>query len=194
MRVPTQDLTNMSSARAPIRVTPLPRPGRRASERRRNRSSSAGEALELALSAAAHESQLDVVLIADDFGMLVASSHTALDLEMLAAITPIVSRGRPRPASAQRRAARVQRQVDQGDGRDLHIAARRRPIDAGHGRDAERVTVARRLRAEPPSRSSTDDLAILWRILREPLHSRHHGHRPAEVDEIATICAVHRWD
>ncbi|MFO7567803.1 MAG: hypothetical protein R6X02_34505 [Enhygromyxa sp.] len=46
----------------------------------------------MALSAAAEG--LDVVLIADDSGMLVASSHTPLDLEMLAAITPIVSRGR----------------------------------------------------------------------------------------------------
>lgn len=83
-----------STARKPIRITPLPRPGRRVVERRKQRSSSAGEALQLALSAAADEGQLDVVLIADDFGMLVASSQTALDLEMLAAITPIVSRGR----------------------------------------------------------------------------------------------------
>jgi len=62
-------------------------------ERRKQRSAQAGDALEMALSAAAAEG-LDVVLIADDSGMLVASSHTPLDLEMLAAITPIVSRGR----------------------------------------------------------------------------------------------------
>jgi hypothetical protein len=48
----------------------------------------------MALSSAATAGGLDVVLIADDSGMLVASSHTPLDLEMLAAITPIVSRGR----------------------------------------------------------------------------------------------------
>lgn len=82
-----------STARTPIRVTPLPRPGRMI-ERRKQRSIRAGDALELALSAAATTAALDVVLIADDSGMLVASSHTPLDLEMLAAITPIVSRGR----------------------------------------------------------------------------------------------------
>lgn len=83
-----------STARAPFRITPLPRPGRRVVERRKQRSSGTADALELALSAAADGGVLDVVLIADDFGMLVASSNTTLDLEMLAAITPIVSRGR----------------------------------------------------------------------------------------------------
>ncbi|EDM78806.1 hypothetical protein PPSIR1_32447 [Plesiocystis pacifica SIR-1] len=34
------------------------------------------------------------MLIADDCGMLVSNSHTELDLEMLAAVTPIVARGR----------------------------------------------------------------------------------------------------
>ena len=82
-----------SFARTPLRVTPLPRPGR-VIERRKKRSGAAGDALELALSAAAAGGELDVVLIADDAGMLVSSSHTPLDLEMLAAITPIVSRGR----------------------------------------------------------------------------------------------------
>lgn len=80
-----------STARTPIRVTPLPRPGR-VIERRKRRSAHAAAALEMALSAAAEG--LDVVLIADDSGMLLASSHTPLELEMLAAITPIVSRGR----------------------------------------------------------------------------------------------------
>ena len=80
-----------STARTPIRVSPLPRPGR-VIERRKRRSVQAATALEMAMSAAAEG--LDVVLIADDSGMLVASSHTPLDLEMLAAITPIVSRGR----------------------------------------------------------------------------------------------------
>lgn len=99
-----------STARTPFRITPLPRPGRRVVERRKQRSSSVAEALELALSAAANESQLDVVLVADDYGMLVASSHTSLDLEMLAAITPIVSRGRAK-ASIKRN----------GDHRDLSV-------------------------------------------------------------------------
>ena len=82
-----------SIARTPLRVSPLPRPGR-VIERRKHRAASAADALELALSSAAADGQLDVVLIADDSGMLVAASHTPLDLEMLAAITPIVSRGR----------------------------------------------------------------------------------------------------
>jgi hypothetical protein len=82
-----------STARTPIRVTPLPRPGRMI-ERRKQRSGRAGDALAMALSSAADGGGLDVVLIADDSGMLVASSTTPLDLEMLAAITPIVSRGR----------------------------------------------------------------------------------------------------
>jgi hypothetical protein len=82
-----------STARTPLRVSPLPHPGRIV-EKRKNRTHRAGDALEMALSAAAKTGELDVVLIADDSGMLVASSHTPLDLEMLAAITPIVSRGR----------------------------------------------------------------------------------------------------
>ena len=82
-----------STARLPVRVSPLPRPGR-VIERRQNRAKSAADALELALSAAAEAGGLDVVLIADDSGMLVAASDTPLDLDMLAAVTPIVSRGR----------------------------------------------------------------------------------------------------
>lgn len=82
-----------SIARPPIRLAPLPRPGR-VLERRKQRSTAAADALELALSSAAASGGLDVVLIADDSGMLVASSPTPLELEMLAAITPIVSRGR----------------------------------------------------------------------------------------------------
>ncbi|PRQ03559.1 hypothetical protein ENSA5_14910 [Enhygromyxa salina] len=99
-----------STARAPIRITPLPRPGRRVVERRKQRSNGTADALELALSAAADGGVLDVVLIADDFGMLVASSNTTLDLEMLAAITPIVSRGRAK-ASIKRN----------GEHRDLSV-------------------------------------------------------------------------
>jgi hypothetical protein len=103
-----------STARtSPIRVTPLPRPGR-VLERRKQRSASAGDALELALSAAAEAGELDVILVADDSGMLVASSHTALDLEMLAAITPIVSRGRAK-ASVKRN----------GDQRELSVKSLR---------------------------------------------------------------------
>lgn len=80
-----------------FRIRPLPRPGRPTFERRRCRSNSAAEALELALTGAAQRGKLDVVLLADDTGMLVANSRTDLDLSMLAAVTPIVGRGRATP-------------------------------------------------------------------------------------------------
>ncbi len=83
-----------STARTPLRVLPLPRPGRRVVERRQQRSQSSADALELALTGAAERGGLDAVLIADDCGMLVCHSRTELDLEMLAAVTPIVARGR----------------------------------------------------------------------------------------------------
>jgi hypothetical protein len=135
-----------SSAQAPFRITPLPRPGRRPAERRKQRSAATAEALQLALSAAANEGQLDVVLVADDFGMLVASSHTPLDLEMLAAITPIVSRGRAK-ASVKRNGEQRELSVKSIKVLDetLHVAAL-------GGDPSERalavmrsVTVARRL-------------------------------------------------
>lgn len=82
-----------SLARTPLRVLPLPKPGRRVVERRKQRSPGTADALELALTSAAEEA-LDVVLIADDQGMLVCHGQTELDLEMLAAVTPIIARGR----------------------------------------------------------------------------------------------------
>lgn len=113
-----------STARLPHRITPLPRPGRRVVERRKQRSSSCAEALELALSAASDGGGLDVVLIADDYGMLVASSQTELELDMLAAITPIVSRGR---ANATIKRNGEQREFSVKSirvfGETLHIAA-----------------------------------------------------------------------
>ena len=112
-----------STARSPLRLQPLPRPGR-FSERRKQRSGSAADALELALSSAAQGSELDVVLVADDFGMLVASSHTDLELDMLAAITPIVSRGKAR-ASIKRNGEHRELSVKSIRVHDetLHVAA-----------------------------------------------------------------------
>lgn len=135
-----------STARTPIRITPLPRPGRRVVERRKQRSSSTADALELALSAAANESQLDVVLIADDFGMLVASSHTPLDLEMLAAVTPIVSRGRAK-ASIKRNGEHRELSVKSIKVYEetLHIAALGGDASARALGVMRSVTVARRL-------------------------------------------------
>ncbi len=54
-------------------------------------------AIELAFTCAAERAGLDVVLLVDDAGMLVAGSRTSLDLSMLAAVTPIVGRGQAIP-------------------------------------------------------------------------------------------------
>jgi hypothetical protein len=80
-----------------LRLSPLPRPGLKHQERRRRRSTNAGEALELALSSAARRGELAAVLVVDEQGMLVAKSDTDLDLTMLAAVTPIVGRGKAVP-------------------------------------------------------------------------------------------------
>lgn len=113
-----------STARTPQRIKPLPRPGRRVTERRKLRSPKVAEALELALSGAVERGSLDVVLIADDLGMLVANSRTELDLEMLAAITPIVARGRAR-ASIKRNGEQRELSVKSIKVLDetLHVAA-----------------------------------------------------------------------
>lgn len=80
--------------KSPFRVVPLPRPRPKDQERRQRRSTSVAEALELALSGAANRGSLDAVLIVDADGMLVAKNRTGLDLAMLAAVTPIVGRGK----------------------------------------------------------------------------------------------------
>ncbi|MEM7159499.1 MAG: hypothetical protein AAF799_42060 [Myxococcota bacterium] len=80
-----------------LRLRPLPRPGRPTYERRKNRSEHAADALDLALQSAANRGELDAVLVVDDEGMVVAQSKTELDLSMLAAVTPIVGRGRAVP-------------------------------------------------------------------------------------------------
>ena len=80
-------------ATIPFKVRKLPRPGASISERRTRRSSAAGEALQLALDRAVGRGELDAVVIADATGMVVAKSDTELDLNMLAAILPLVGRG-----------------------------------------------------------------------------------------------------
>ncbi len=87
----------MNVSERPLRLRPLPRPGRATAERRKRRSSNAAEALELALTSAARRGRLDAVLVVDESGMLVAKSQTELDLTMLAAVTPIVGRGKAVP-------------------------------------------------------------------------------------------------
>ena len=97
-----------------FRVQPLPRPANTSGERRKKRSTAAGEALQLALDRAAARAGLDVVVLADEDGMLVANSETPLDLGMLAAILPLVGRGQVSAAIKRR-----------GEPRDLTVE----PVD-----------------------------------------------------------------
>ncbi|GEM_PF-1072599 len=87
------DVPRLSGEHKPLRLPRLPRPGRPSEERRKLRTDHAGQALTHALNGAANRADLDAVLVVDDFGMLVSSNDTNFDLEMLAAVTPIVARG-----------------------------------------------------------------------------------------------------
>lgn len=78
-------------------VRPLPRPDGVHGERRQRRSTSVAVAIELALTCAADRGGLEAVLVVDDDGLLVARSRCAIDLSMLAAVTPIVGRGQAVP-------------------------------------------------------------------------------------------------
>lgn len=77
----------------PLRVPPLPRPGRPLFERRRDRPNETAAALISAFDHAARRGELDVLIVTDEAGILVSSSTTELDLSMLAAVTPLVARG-----------------------------------------------------------------------------------------------------
>ena len=77
----------------PLRVPPLPRPGRPLFERRRDRPTETAAALISAFDHAARRGELDVLIVTDEAGILVSSSTTELDLSMLAAVTPLVARG-----------------------------------------------------------------------------------------------------
>ncbi|NVB37824.1 hypothetical protein G6O69_08260 [Pseudenhygromyxa sp. WMMC2535] len=137
-----------STARTPLRITPLPRPGRRVTERRQNRTNRTADALELALSGAVERAGIDVVLIADDRGMIVSHSQTDLDLEMLAAITPIVARGRAK-ASIKRNGAQREFGVKSIRVFDetLHVAALGGDASARALGLMQAVTAARRILA-----------------------------------------------
>ena len=80
-----------------LRIAKLPKPERGQTDRRIKRSENTAEALELALTCAAERANLDAVLLVDDAGLLVSNSLTPLDLSMLAAVTPIVGRGKAVP-------------------------------------------------------------------------------------------------
>lgn len=80
----------------PLRLPPLPRPGKPLYERRRNRPQDTKSALVAAFDSAVARGALDVVVIADENGFVVSNSTTDLDLTMLAAVTPLVAQGRTR--------------------------------------------------------------------------------------------------
>jgi len=108
-----------------IRLHPLPHPVRRPiQERRRNRPLGTADALNRALNAAADRGRLDAVIVTDDRGMLVSQSATTLELEMLAAVTPIVARGQVR-AKIKRSGFKRELSVRsmQIMGETLHVAA-----------------------------------------------------------------------
>ena len=81
----------------PLRLRPLPRPARPTIERRQNRSEHSADALRLAMNATARRGALEAVLLVDEEGMLVAQNDCQVDLAMLAAVTPLVARGRAVP-------------------------------------------------------------------------------------------------
>jgi hypothetical protein len=87
--------------KTPLRLPPLPRPGRPLVERRRNRSEDTATALISAFDHAVARGGLDAVIVADEAGTIVSNSTTDLDLSMLAAVTPLVARGSAR-ASVKR--------------------------------------------------------------------------------------------
>ncbi len=108
-----------------IRLRPLPHPVRQPrEERRRHRPLGTADALNCALNAAADRGRLDAVIVTDDRGMLVSKSATTLDLEMLAAVTPIVARGQVR-AKIKRSGFKRELSVRsmQVMGETLHVAA-----------------------------------------------------------------------
>ena len=85
--------TKPAKIRVPLDLRPLPRPGKPMANRRVNRASCTVDALSAAFNGAAKRAGCDAILLADDKGMVVSNSSTHLDLEMLAAVTPIVARG-----------------------------------------------------------------------------------------------------
>ena len=85
-----------ASAKPPLRLPPLPRPGRPLFERRRNRPDDTASALVSAFDHAVQRAELDVLIVTDESGILVSNSTTELDLAMLAAVTPLVARGSAR--------------------------------------------------------------------------------------------------
>lgn len=93
-------------------------------ERREHRAIGTADALELALTAAAQRGGLEVVLVVDESGMLVSHSRTNVDLTLLAAVIPIVGRGRAVPR-VRRNGQQLEMSVRliEVDGEELYVAA-----------------------------------------------------------------------
>jgi hypothetical protein len=89
-------METQQTEKRPLRLPPLPRPGKPLYERRRNRFTDTRSALIAAFDSAVARGELDLVVVADDSGFVVSNSSTELDLTMLAAVTPLVARGRAR--------------------------------------------------------------------------------------------------
>ncbi len=107
-----------------LRIAKLPKPQRGHADRRVNRSEHVADALELALTSSAARGNLDAVLVVDDSGLLIGTSETGLDLSMLAAVTPIVGRGKAVPRikrNGEKREMTVQQLEFEGE--VLYVAA-----------------------------------------------------------------------
>ena len=137
------EITNKTArVREPLDLRPLPRPGRPLTERRVKRSVATVDALQMALTSAAYRGGCDVVLIADDKGMLVSNSATPLDLDMLAAVTPIIARGEARASikrAGEARELEVQSVMVLGE--KLHVAV------LGGSEEARKIELGRSLAA-----------------------------------------------
>lgn len=133
----------MHQAQVPARSS-----NNRLEERRRQRPNGAAHALQRALNSAADRAGLDVLMLADEGGMVVCNSQTGLDLSMLAAVTPMVARGRVK-ASIKRRGESKQLSVRSIDllGETFYVAALGGQFGAREREVACGVAAARRILA-----------------------------------------------
>ena len=124
------------------------RPARSLEERRKGRPKGAAQALQRALDCAAGRGRLDVLMLADDQGLVVCNSQTGLDLRMLAAVTPMVARGRVR-ASVKRRGEDKSLSVRtiELEGETFHVAALGGEFGHREREIASTVAAARRILA-----------------------------------------------
>ena len=90
-------MDTQQTSKRPLRLPPLPRPGKPLFDRRRtDRPEDTRSALVAAFDSAVDRGELDLVVVADESGFVVSNSSTELDLTMLAAVCPLVARGRSR--------------------------------------------------------------------------------------------------